>query len=156
MILADTTILVRAVNLDDPLYTAAAEALEALVARGRVLVIAPQNIMEFWAVATRPKEARGGLGLSQQLTRAEVAGFARTFRLLPETRQVFAEWVRLAEQCAVAGKQVHDARLAAWMRVHGISEILTFNVDDFRRYPGITPVDPREVAPEGPLREDGV
>jgi predicted nucleic acid-binding protein len=39
---------------------------------------------------------------------------------------------------------VHDARLAAVMLAHGVNHILTFNVDDFRRYPGIV-VDPRHV-----------
>jgi predicted nucleic acid-binding protein len=42
----------------------------------------------------------------------------------------------------VSGVQVHDARLAAAMRVHGMTHILTFNPADFQRYPGITVVHP--------------
>jgi predicted nucleic acid-binding protein len=38
------------------------------------------------------------------------------------------------------GVQVHDARLAAAMYAHGISHILTFNGNDFRRYPGISAI----------------
>jgi hypothetical protein len=41
----------------------------------------------------------------------EVACFTSRFRLLPETPAVFVEWLRLAEQRAVSGKQVHDALL---------------------------------------------
>jgi len=145
VILADTAILVRMANLEDPLHSAAVEALDRLVAHGRIVVIAPQNIMEFWAVATRPREARGGLGLSPQVAKTEVARFTSSFRLLPETPPVFAEWLRLADQCDVSGKQVHDAHLAAWMRIHAVAQVLTFNDDDFRRYPGITPVHPHEV-----------
>ena len=42
--------------------------------------------------------------------------------------------------------QVHDARLAAAMLAHGLTHILTFNADDFRRYPGIVPITPDEAA----------
>ncbi len=44
---------------------------------------------------------------------------------------------------SVRGVQVHDARLAAAMRVHGIPYILTFNGSDFERYSGIGIADPR-------------
>jgi predicted nucleic acid-binding protein len=33
-----------------------------------------------------------------------------------------------------SGKASHDARLVAAMKVHGITHVLTFNVDDFKRY----------------------
>jgi len=45
----------------------------------------------------------------------------------------------------VSGRQVHDARLAAVMLAHGVSHVLTFNVEDFRRYPGIVTVNPHDV-----------
>ncbi len=45
-------------------------------------------------------------------------------------------------QYGVCGVQVHDARLAAAMYAHGISEILTFNGFDFTRFAGITAIDP--------------
>jgi hypothetical protein len=38
----------------------------------------------------------------------------------------------------VSGIQVHDARMVAAMRVHGIANLLTLNAKDFRRYGGIT------------------
>lgn len=37
---------------------------------------------------------------------------------------------------AVSGVQVHGARLAAAMRVHGVTHLLTLNTSDFERYPG--------------------
>ena len=43
----------------------------------------------------------------------------------------------------VAGKNTHDARLVAAMVVHGVSSILTFNIQDFTRYAEITIFDPR-------------
>jgi hypothetical protein len=53
-----------------------------------------------------------------------------------------------------AGKrrQAFDAHLAAVMMESGLDCILTSNVDDFRRYPGVTAVNPQSVvAPRVPL-----
>jgi predicted nucleic acid-binding protein len=56
------------------------------------------------------------------------------------------EWERLVIQHNVAGKKVHDARLVALMKVHNVSRILTFNGDDFVRYPGVITISPETVA----------
>jgi predicted nucleic acid-binding protein len=40
-----------------------------------------------------------------------------------------------------------DARLVAAMNVHAITSILTFDVDDFKRYPGIRVLHPQDVTP---------
>ncbi|HEY7392491.1 MAG TPA: hypothetical protein VH640_28485 [Bryobacteraceae bacterium] len=42
--------------------------------------------------------------------------------------------------------QVHEGRLAAAMRVHGVTRILTLNTGDFARYPGMIAVHPVTVA----------
>ena len=46
---------------------------------------------------------------------------------------------------SVKGVQVHDAKLVAAMCVHDLTHILTFNVDDFSRYPEIIAVHPSTV-----------
>jgi predicted nucleic acid-binding protein len=45
----------------------------------------------------------------------------------------------------VSGIQVHDARIVAAMTVHQVNSILSFDLDDFKRYPGINVVHPTEV-----------
>jgi len=40
-------------------------------------------------------------------------------------------------QYEVSGKKAHDTRLAASLLVHGPDTVLTFNVDDFKRYTAI-------------------
>lgn len=47
---------------------------------------------------------------------------------------------------AVSGVRVHDARLVAAMLVHGVGHVLTLNEADFRRYDGITVVEPDSLA----------
>jgi len=47
---------------------------------------------------------------------------------------IYEEWKRLVVQHKVIGSKVHDTKLVAAMKVHGIAMILTFNTDDFSRY----------------------
>ncbi|MEA5618184.1 hypothetical protein VB711_10105 [Cronbergia sp. UHCC 0137] len=62
-----------------------------------------------------------------------------------DTPQIFTEWESLVIKHQVMGKQVHDARLAAAMVAHNITHLLTFNVDDFKRFSVIVVVDPRSI-----------
>ena len=59
--------------------------------------------------------------------------------------EIYAEWKALVTQHAVMGKPAHDARIAAAMKVHGISHLLTFNTNDFKRFSDITAVSPTEL-----------
>ena len=67
-----------------------------------------------------------------------------SFVLLPETPEVFSTWLELVTTQQVSGKQVHDARLAASLKAHGVETLLTLNGGDFRRF-DISVVHPREV-----------
>ncbi len=141
MILVDANILLRYANSADPSYPIVDSAIRTLSGRGRQLHIVPQNLYEFWAAATRPISANG-LGLSTAECVAAMGRVVRLFPLLPDQPTLLAEWKSLvvAHQCQ--GKVSHDARLVAAMRTHGLTDILTFNVGDFRRYTGLTIIDP--------------
>jgi len=69
----------------------------------------------------------------------------RYFRLLPDSLATFEEWRRLVVTHSVMGVEVHDAKLVASMNVYLITHLITFNVADFKRYPGITAVSPADV-----------
>ena len=62
-VLADTNILVRAVERRHPLLRNARLAVLALVRNGEELRVTPQNIAEFWSVWTRPAD-KNGFGLA--------------------------------------------------------------------------------------------
>lgn len=153
--LVDTNILVRLVLPHDPLSPVARAAIDRLQERGEPLLVAPQNLIEFWAVATRPPEANG-LGFATEKVVEEVGRFERIFRVIDDPTEAFQRWRQLVETHAVQGRQVFDARLAAVMIETDIGHILTFNVDDFRRYPGIQAVSPHELAaPTPPVQDTG-
>ena len=67
------------------------------------------------------------------------------FRLLPDSPSVHKEWRRLLVDYRVSGVQVHDARLVAAMRVHGVKRILTFNKKDFARFHDLEALLPSDV-----------
>jgi predicted nucleic acid-binding protein len=144
MILVDSNVLLRRAKPSDPLYPTAITAVNKLTTAGESLFIVPQSLFEFWVVATRPP-ANNGLGLSVHECHRELTRVRHTFPLLFDKNSILDEWERivLAHQCT--GKPAHDARLVAAMRVHFVPSILTFNVADFQRYPGITVIDPATV-----------
>jgi hypothetical protein len=61
--LVDSNILLRLVQKNSPMHPDARKAIFMLRKEGALLCIIPQNLIEFWAVATRPISSNG-LGLS--------------------------------------------------------------------------------------------
>lgn len=106
--------------------------------------LVPQNIYEFWVVATRPID-KNGLGLSAGDARSTVDELLLRFPLLRDERGVFGHWISLVTLQQVIGKNAHDARLAAAMLRHSITLLLTFNVGDFKRFSPIQVLDPQEI-----------
>lgn len=112
--------------------------------RGELLQVAPQNLVEFWVVATLPLP-QNGLGMDPLAAKSELERIKAMFVLLPEVSEVYTVWEYLVLEYCVVGKPAHDARLVAAMKVHGISSILTFDRTGFSRYEGVKVIDPAEV-----------
>ncbi len=143
MFLVDTNVLLRSVKPEHPMYTDAVSTTSALLERGEELYVVPQNLIEFWRTCTRPVD-RNGFGMTASQAEAELTHIESIFPIFPDVPAIYSEWRRLVVAYEVLGIQVHDARLVAAMRVHGISHILTFNTQDFRRYADIIVVHPVE------------
>ncbi|HEY0737507.1 MAG TPA: type II toxin-antitoxin system VapC family toxin [Herpetosiphonaceae bacterium] len=144
--LADTNVILRLVHRRDPLHMTMRGAVRSLHRDGHQVCLVPQNCVEFWNVATRPV-ARNGYSLSIDEADTSLRLIERLFSILPDQPAVYGEWRKLVVQFSVAGVQVHDARLVAAMRVHGITHIVTANINDFTRYAsiGIVAVHPAQI-----------
>ena len=145
--LVDTNLLLRSVQSSHPMSSGASGSIDSLLRKGDELFIVPQTVVEFWCVATRPESANG-LGLSIIETKDRISAFRKALMLLPDTDSVFERWEELVENYQVTGKKVYDARLVAAMLVHGVTNILTFNTDDFKRYHEISVVNPQTISEE--------
>jgi predicted nucleic acid-binding protein len=140
----DTNILLRSVQPAHPMHVAAVRALELLMKREEPLFIAVQNVAEFWNAATRPA-AVNGLGFTIEEAQVELVRIEAFFQILSENADSYTIWKSLLVERRVSGVQVHDARLAAVMKAHGIARIVTFNVSDFDRFPDIEAVHPDQI-----------
>jgi len=142
--LLDTNILLRMSKNDDPHYPTITSALQVLVSQGARLCFTSQVLGEFWNASTRPLD-RNGFGLSIDETDRIARISERDFELLPESRNVHDRWRQLLLAQEVRGVQVHDARIAASMYVHRVTQLLTINVRDFHRFPMLLAVRPSEI-----------
>ena len=115
----DTNIPFRFVKHDDADCALVRSAIERLWVARDDLFYTSQNLAEFWNTCTRPVEKNGyGLTIAEADTRARL--IEKYFGLLDGGRAAHFEWRKLVVENAVLGVQVHDARLVAIMRVHGI------------------------------------
>ena len=148
MILLDTNLLARITNSNHPHCAPSRRALNVLLAQGEQLIIVPQNLYEFWAVATRklgaPPTGQNGLGMTANQASLWLHYFRRRFKLLPDRVDLVDRWHALVKTLGIKGLKAHDARLVAAMQTFGIAQILTFNGNDFKGF-SITVIDPSSV-----------
>lgn len=141
-VLLDTNILTRWVNTEDPQHSEAAQSLRVLRTSGHIPSLVPQNLYEFWVVATRPISANG-LGMTTKDAQAELQRFGPPlFALFQDERAILPRWQELVTKYDVKGKPAHDARLAAAMIRHDLSYLVTFNNSDYSRFTEITALTP--------------
>lgn len=144
--LVDTNVLLRLINSHDPQYAQAQNAINRLLQQDVELNIVPQNLFEFWVVATRPANVNG-LGLTVEEATHEMALLKRLFAIKAGSPLILTVWENLVVKYQVKGKQGHDTRLVAAMITYKISHLLTFNVEDFTRFSEIIAIAPQTIQP---------
>lgn len=142
--LVDTNVLLRMTRHDDRDFSAASKAIIRLDQLRTRLCYTHQNISELWNVMTRPA-SRNGFGLTATETESHVRAIETSMEFLSEGGDVYRSLIAFHN---VLGAQVHDARLAATMMVHGIKHLLTFKPSDFKRYTAVVTFQPEEVLAE--------
>ncbi len=145
-LLLDTSILVRERDTNDPKHTETVACIRLLWQTHWTLCLTTQSLIEYWSVATRPAEARGGLGLTPEEAEVDIQYFLTLHEFVEEPPGLFDFWRALVNRFRVSGKQVWDARLVALLEAAGIKHLLTFNKGDFNRYSSVIQVwTPEEV-----------
>ena len=92
MILLDTNLLTRMTRSHEPQAGVARATVQTLLGRGELLVLVPQNLYEFWVVATRPSGAppagSNGLGMTPVQAGHWLRFFQRRFTMLPDREEL--------------------------------------------------------------------
>ena len=128
----DTNILVSARFVTAPAHVTACRCLDRIGNSGEPLHISRQIVREYLVAVTRPQSWSAALTIDDAL--ADASRLISSFAVLEDGPNVMAALVALCREVPVAGKQIHDANIAATMLAHGERRLLTLNVKDFRRY----------------------
>ncbi len=141
MIAVDTNILVYAHREDSPWHEQAFACLASL-AQGRAAWAIPWPcVHEFLAIVTHAGIYKPPTPLQTALAQVEAWLEAPGLVLLAETGSYWPELRAALAAGRVTGAQVHDARLAALCRLHGVVEMWSAD-RDFGRFPALKTRNP--------------
>ncbi len=145
--LLDTNVLVYALFAGRPEHAASLALLESTQDASANLVLAPQNLAEFYAVVTNPR--RVSTPLSANDARAEVEKLTRLpgLRVLDVPADLVQRWHALLGRYPVTGRAFYDVQLVAVMLAHDIRRVYTFDRKDFGRFTELELLTPAVVAP---------
>jgi toxin-antitoxin system PIN domain toxin len=141
VIAVDTNILVYAHREDSPWHAAAKARLVSLAEGPSSWAIPWPCLHEFLAIVTHPRIYKTPTPTSVAVEAVASLLEAPRLALLSETGGYWEELRRLVEKGLLAGPVVHDARIAALCRIHGISELWSAD-RDFSRFPDLTVRNP--------------
>jgi toxin-antitoxin system PIN domain toxin len=141
MIAVDTSILIYAHREDAPFHEAAKRCVTAL-AEGRAPWAIPWPcVHEFLGVVTRPRLFRPPTPLDAALAQIEAWVATPALVLLAEGPGYWSELRELLAGGRIVGPAVHDARIVALCRAHGVRELWTAD-RDFSRLGGVVVRNP--------------
>lgn len=100
--LSDTNVSLRWAHPLHPDHLLARKAIETLLLSGEKVYVTPQNLIEFWNVATRPAN-HNGFGLTPAQADQEVALLESHFPVAPDTPAIYPEWRQLVVTVGVSG-----------------------------------------------------
>ncbi len=141
MIAVDTNILVYAHREDATFHEVALQRMTDLAEGSASWAIPWPCLHEFLAVVTHPRIYAPPTPLRRALDQVEAWLESPTIVLLAESA---AHWPALRKMIAegrIAGAQVHDARVAALCRQHGVRELWSAD-RDFSRFTDLAVVNP--------------
>jgi toxin-antitoxin system PIN domain toxin len=141
VIAVDTNLLVYAHREDSTWHEAAYTRL-ATLAEGRAPWAIPWPCLhEFLAIVTHPRIWTPPTPLSAALDQVDAWLEAPSLVLLSEATGYWAIARNVLHASRVTGPVVHDARVAALCRLHGVRELWTAD-RDFGRFPDLTVRNP--------------
>jgi hypothetical protein len=141
VIAVDTNILIYAHREDSPFHQQAAERLVYLAEGSATWALPWPCLHEFMAIVTHPRIYAPPSTLDEALVQVDAWLASPTVTLLAESPTHWQVLRGLLSAGRIVGPRVHDGRVAALCRQHGVRELWTAD-RDFGRFAGITAVNP--------------
>lgn len=141
MIAVDTNILVHAHRADSEWHVPAAKAVEQLANASAPWAIPWPCVHEFLAVVTHPRIYAPPTPRDKACDQVEAWMESPSLVMLGEDGDYWAALREAVTTGRIAGGAVHDARIAALCRHHGVAELWTAD-RDFSRFRSLTVANP--------------
>lgn len=141
MIAVDTNILVHAHREDSPFHSPAMRCITELSEGSASWAIPWPCVHEFIAIVTHPKVYRPPTPIRAACDQVEAWLESPSLILLAEVDGYWAQLRATVMSGQAIGPRVHDARIAAICRQHGVRELRSAD-RDFGRFPDIPVVNP--------------
>jgi toxin-antitoxin system PIN domain toxin len=141
VIAVDTNVLVYAHREDSPFHEAALRGLTELSENAESWAIPWPCIHEFLAIVSHPRIYNPPTPLARALDQVEAWLESPSLVLLAESTDHWATLRAILAGGRVAGPHVHDARIAALCREHGVRELWSAD-REFSRFAGFRVVNP--------------
>jgi hypothetical protein len=138
--LADTNVLIYALDADAPHHTAARALLEAARDGSTTLYVTPQILGEFYAVVTNARRVAKPRSSAEVLD--AISDLLMFPHVLPVPAHVVDVWMNLVRRHPVTGADVFDLQIVATMLANDLQRIYTFNTRDFEMIGEIAVVAP--------------
>lgn len=135
-ILLDTSVLVAAMIQSHPEHMRALPWLHRIKAQTDIGVVAAHSIVEVYAILTRlPLQPRISPRLALQLIEKNITSICDLVALSAEAYQTLLEHLAFNH---IQGGATYDAVILHTAVQADVEQIITFNIDDFRRvYPAL-------------------
>ncbi len=141
MIAIDTNLLVYAHRRDAEWHEKAAAAI-ATLAEGSALWGVPWPcVHEFLAIVTHPRIYKPPTPIAKAIAQVAIWLESPSLRILGELKGHWEELSALLSAGQITGGAVHDARIVAICREHGVQELWSAD-RDFNRFGGLTVRNP--------------
>lgn len=141
MIAVDSNILVYAHREDSPWHDVAFARVAELAEGAAPWAIAWPCVHEFLAIVTHLRIYAPPTPLDKAIDQVEAWLESPSLVLLSESEDYWLQLRSVIQAGRVSGPQIHDARVAALCRHHGISELWTAD-RDFGRFSGLNVRNP--------------
>jgi toxin-antitoxin system PIN domain toxin len=137
----DTNILVYAHRTEMPFHAAAERCVRHLAEGPATWAIPWPCIHEFLAIVTSPRIFRTPSPVTAAIAQVEAWMESPSILLIGESSTHWSVLKQTIESAKIAGPMIHDARVAAICRQHGVAVLLTAD-RDFSRFRGLKCVNP--------------
>ena len=141
MIALDTNILVYAHRRDAEWHEQATKAVVSLAESPAPWAVPWPCIQEFLAIVTHPRIYAPPTPLEKALEQVEIWFESPSLRILGELKGHWSELKEILTAGRIVGGVVHDARVAAICREHGVKELWSAD-RDFTRMKGVVVRNP--------------